>query len=476
MPQGQESSEHVGRVAVVGASMAGLLTARALAGHVAQVVVLERERLPEQVRPRGRVPQGRHLHLLLSPGLDLLRDWFPGIEEELVARGAVPTDGRHAYVHQGGAYRARGDWGRPLLSLTRPLLESVVRARVTALPNVTLESGVRVERVRLSEGAPVRVTGVVVDGTDLPTDLPTDLTADLVVDCSGRSSSIAHDLAEAGVVAPPVTRVGIDVAYASRLLRRGPDDFEGRFLMCQDNPGSFRAGVVMPVEGDRWQVTLAGVHGDSPGSTDASMRAFARGLPSPVVAELLERCEPVGDVETYRFPSSQRRHHEKVHDPVPGLVSLGDAACSFDPVYGQGMTSAALQADALARVVADVTARSDVAGLRSRDVPRRFYRRAARVVDGPWRIAVGGDFGHPATTGPRPPGSAALNAYVGRVVRASHSSVEVARAFNRVIQLADPPTALVRPALLARVVRYAGRSPVATGTPIVHPRVGPPSR
>ncbi|WP_076263849.1 FAD-dependent oxidoreductase [Intrasporangium flavum] len=380
----------------------------------------------------------------------------------------MPTDGRNAYVHQGGAYRARGDWGRPVLSMTRPLLEGVVRSRVAALPNVTVESGVRVERVSLSAQAPARVVGVVVDGAERP--------ADLVVDCSGRSSAIAHELAEAGVVAPPVTRVGIDIAYASCLLRRGPDDFVGSFVVCQDNPGTFRGGAVLPVEGDRWQVTLAGVHGDSPGSTDASMLAFARGLPTPVVAELLERCERVGDVETYRFPSSQRRHHEKVHDPVAGLVSLGDAACSFDPIYGQGMTSSALQAEVLGQVVGEVVARADVAGLRSSELPKRFYRRAARVVDAPWRIAVGGDFGHRATTGPRPPGSAALNAYVRQVVRASHSSVEVARAFNRVVQLADPPTALARPALVARVVRHAGRSPVASGAPVVHPRVGPPSR
>lgn len=457
-----------GRVVVVGAGMAGLFTARALAGHVEHVTVLERERLPEDVRPRGRVPQGRHVHLLLAAGLDLLRVWFPGIEDELLARGAVPADGHRAYIHQGGAYRARGDWGRPVVSLTRPLLEAVVRERVAALANITLESGVRVQRVLLAEEAPLSVAGVVVDGHDR--------VADLVVDCSGRSSAIAHDLAEAGVVAPPVTHVGIDLAYTSCLLRRTADDFEGAFVVCQDNSGSFRLAAVLPVEGDRWQVTLAGVHGDTAGSTDAAMREFAAGLPTPVVAGLLERCERVGDIETYRFPSSQRRHHEKIRAPLPGIVSLGDSACSFDPIYGQGMTSSALQADALASVATEALRSSGVSGLRSTELPKRFYRRAARIIDAPWRIAVGGDFGHPATTGPRPAGSTALNAYVRQVVRASHSSVDVARAFNRVLQLSDPPTALARPALVARVVRYAGRSPAATGAPVVHPRVGPASR
>ena len=437
--------------------MAGLLAARALADHVGSVVVLERDRLPELPEPRGRVPQGRHLHLLLSAGLDRLRAWFPGIEDELAAAGAVPTDGYGAYVHQGGAYRARGEWGRPVVSLTRPLLEHVVRGRVAALPNVTIETGVRVDRLAVAGGRARRVTGVVVPGGERP--------ADLVVDCSGRSSRLAHDLAERGLLVPPVTRVGIDIAYASCLLRRRPDDFEGTFVVTVDNPGSFRGGAVLPVEGDRWQVTLAGVHGDVPRPDDVGMRRFAESLPTPVVARLLERCERLSPVEAYRFPSSQRRHYEKVR-PLPGLVTLGDAACSFDPIYGQGMTSAALQAEALGALVRRF-------GLDAPHLPKRFHRKAARIIDAPWRIAVGGDFGHPLTTGPRPLGTRRLNGYVARVVRASHVSVDVARSFNRVVQLADPPSALAHPLFVARVLRYARRSPVVTGEPVLHPRVGP---
>lgn len=435
--------------------MAGLFAARALAEHAESVVVLEREHLPEAVGPRGRVPQGRHLHLLLSAGLDLLRDWFPGIEDELESHGAVRVDGTGAWVHQGGAYRARGDWGRPAVSQTRPLLEHVVRSRVAALPGVSVEDGVTVEGVVRSGR---RVTGVVVDGQERP--------VDLLVDCSGRSSRLAHDLAASHVLDPPVTRVGIDIGYASFTMRRSPDDFEGHFVVCIENPGSFRGGAVLPVEGDRWQVTLAGVHGDAPPATDEGIAAFAASLPTPAVAQLIGRCERLSEVSTYRFPSSQRRHYEKVRDLLPGLVVLGDAASSFDPIYGQGMTSSALQAAALGEVASRV-------GVAADDLPKRFHRKAARIIDAPWRIAVGGDFGHPATEGPRPLGTAELNGYLQRVVRASHASVPVARAFNRVLQLAEPPTSLVHPALVARVLRESGRSPVATGAAIRHPRVGP---
>jgi 2-polyprenyl-6-methoxyphenol hydroxylase-like FAD-dependent oxidoreductase len=462
-------------VIVVGASMAGLLAARALAPHVESVAVLEREDLPDEVTPRSRVPQGRHLHLLLAAGLDLMRDWLPGIEDELEAHGAVRVDGQRAWVFQGGGYRHRGDWGRPQLCQTRPLLEHVVRSRVASLPGVQLEPGVSVERVLLSPpgvrgrhgGQGPRVQGVVADGVERQ--------ADLVVDCSGRNSPIARELAEAGVLEPPVTRVGIDIGYSSFFMRRSPDDFDGAFAVCIDAPGSFRLGAVLPVEGDRWQATVGGVHGDVPPADDEGVHAFAASLPSPLVGQLMAHCERVSDIETYRFASSQRRHYEKVDRPLPGLVTLGDAASSFDPIYGQGMTSAALQAAALAEVAGELVQRAAVpaAGLRSPELPKRFHRKAARIIDAPWRIAVGGDFRHPATVGERPVGTEMLNGYMERLVRATHTSLPVTVALNRVLQLSDPPTTLLAPSLIARVLRERGRSPAETGEAVEHPRVGP---
>ena len=207
---------------VVGASVAGLLTARVLSDLVDEVTVLERERLDDAPRPRGHVPQGRHLHLLLSAGLDLLEGWFPGIGDELEARGAVRVDGTRAWVFQSGGYRAQGDWGRPVLSLTRPLLEQVVRRRVGLLANVALETGVVVDLVRTREG---RVDGTLVDGVLRA--------ADLVVDCSGRSSRLAHQLEASGLLAPPVSRVQIDCAYTSGFLPRSDDDLDGSFLVVR---------------------------------------------------------------------------------------------------------------------------------------------------------------------------------------------------------------------------------------------------
>jgi 2-polyprenyl-6-methoxyphenol hydroxylase-like FAD-dependent oxidoreductase len=341
--------------------------------------------------------------------------------------------------------------------MTRPLLEQVIRRRIAALDSVRLDDNVVVDRAEVSEA---RVSGVVVGEVVHR--------ADLVVDCSGRSSRIAHHLESSGVLAPPIRRVAIDCAYASGFLPRSAEDFEGTFLVCGTSPPtSFRSGAVLPVEGDRWMVTLAGVHGDVPGTTEDQLLGFARSLLSPSVAQLLERAGPLSSVATYRFPSSQRRHYEKVRRLLPGFVTLGDAACSFNPIYGQGMACSALQADALGDTVREV-------GVLSEQLPRRYHRRAARIIDAPWAIAVGADFLHPRTVGPKARGTDQINGYVLRVVKASHTSVQIARSFNLVLNLVEPTRTLARPSVLARVLASSvpGRRRQRR---VADPRIGPPS-
>ena len=188
---------------------------------------------------------------------------------------------------------------------------------------------------------------------------------------------------------------------------------------------------------------------------------------SPAVAQLVERAGPLSAAVSYRFPSSQRRHYEKVRRLLPGFVTLGDAACSFNPIYGQGMACAALQAEALGDTVREV-------GVRSDKLPRLYHRRAARIIDAPWAIAVGADFLHPKTVGAKARGTDQVNRYVLQVVKASHTSVALARSFNLVLNLVEPTRTLARPSVVARVLASSvpGRR---RQTRLGHPRVGPPS-
>jgi 2-polyprenyl-6-methoxyphenol hydroxylase-like FAD-dependent oxidoreductase len=220
------------------------------------------------------------------------------------------------------------------------------------------------------------------------------------------------------------------------------------------------------VEGSRWLVKLAGVHDDVPGTTADEVLAFARSLLTPAVAQFVEHAGPLSSVASYRFPSSQRRHYENIPRLLPGFVTLGDAACSFNPIYGQGMACAALQAEALGDTVRAV-------GLGSEQLPRRFHRRAARVIDAPWAIAVGADFLHPKTVGPKARGTDPVNRYVLRVVRASHTSVPIARSFNLVLNLVKPVSTLARPSVVAGVLVSTVHRRRRQAR-LNHPRVGSP--
>ncbi len=449
---------------VVGASIAGLATARVLADHVDEVVLLERDDLSADTeagpaRARARVPQGRHVHVLLAAGLDRIRDWFPGLPDELEAAGAAPMDGS-GWFFQAGGYRAMGDWGGSVLGMTRPFLERGIRRRVRALPNVTVLDDTTVDELTFDPTG-IRVTGVRT-GTDTRS-------ADLVVDCSGRNSPLVRDLLESGRLVPPVTRFDVGIGYASQLLRRRPRDLDGPFLACAPSPPDhFRIGLALPVEDSRWQVTLGGMHGDVPPPDAEGCRAFAGTLLVPEVAAMLDACEPMSPVVTHRYPTAQRRHFEQVA-AIPGFVVLGDAACSFDPIYGQGMTSAILQAETLGTALAKL-------GLGD-DLPAAFHKRVARVIDAPWAIALGADYANPRTPGTPPRGTRLVNAWVDQVIHAGHTSEPVARVFTEVLNLRRPPTALFHPAVVARVAIAARRSPAARGPVQRQPmvRTSPPA-
>jgi 2-polyprenyl-6-methoxyphenol hydroxylase-like FAD-dependent oxidoreductase len=442
---------------VVGASMAGLFTARVLADHFTRVTVLDRDELPTVAGPRKGVPQGRHAHALLASGQQVISDLFPGILDELVADGAATLSFNEGRWFQAGGYRAKVNIERVAISASRPHLEGHLRRRVEALPNVQIRSGVSVDGL-LYDGFRVRGVQICEDDT------LSGVTADLVVDCSGRSSRSSLWLEQLGYPTPEVVHVKCEMTYATRMFRRTPDDVDATFAVTIESPpDGTRAAFLMPIEGDRWMITLADRFNPAP-RDEARFREFAATLPAPHVGEVVERAEPLTPVVTHRLMSSQRRRFEKLRRVPAGFVALGDAICSFNPLYGQGMSTAACEAVALGECVAKY-------GLESDRMPKRFYKEAARVVAGPWQIAVGADFAYPQTTGPKPPGTDFVNRYIARVLLAAQVSSEVNAAMLQVQQLTAPPSSLFRPSLV-RTVRRAAREAerrLATPTPVPTP-------
>lgn len=432
---------------VLGGSMAGLLTARILSDHFDHVTIVERDPVHAHPEARKGQPQARHLHGLLASGLAIMNQYFPGLSETLAAEGAFVGDmGESMNWYTYGGYRQRFTFGHAAALMSRPLLEYTIRQRVLALNNVTLlDNSALTGWVATQDHQ--RITGVCLERRGDTSELDT-LVADLVVDCSGRGSRTPHWLVPLGYAAPQESEVKVDVGYATRVYQRDPADPRGQqwMLYTPQAPQEMRFGGMFPIEGNRWIVSMGGWIGDHAPTDEAGFLAYARSLPMPDIYDVISQAEPLGEIMAHKFNASLRRHYEKLTRFPEGLLVLGDAVCSFNPTYGQGMTSAAMQAAVLDQLLTqrygNITA-----------LAQPFFQRIARVIDTPWQLAVGEDFRFPATTGPRPAGIDLLNRYVATVHRATLLDPIVGKAFMRVMNLLAPPSSLMTPAMLLRVWR-----------------------
>ena len=437
---------------VIGAGIAGLASAAALASRFTQVTVLDRDSLGDTPVPRRGVPQSEHGHVLLAAGERALTTLFGDIMAELVEAGAVSFDpGTQMSFHRFGARWPHFPTGLNLAAFSRPLLEWTARKRITALPNATIRDKVAVADLTGADGT---VTGVVLDDG-------TELSCDLVVDCSGRGSRSDRWLSSLNLPAPRVTEVKINVGYATRLFKRHPGDIDE--IVCHfalpTPPGERRAGLAFPIEGDRWLISMGGWHGDFPDATEESFLAHAESLPLPAIARLIKEREPVSDIATCGFPSSRRRHFEELNRLPAGYLALGDSVCSFNPVYGQGMTCASLEALALGTLLDDGRA-ADAA------LAAEFYREVAAIIATPWQFAAGGDFGFPQTRGERPRGITLLNWYGRQLQLGAMVDPEMRQMYMELQQMLIPPTVMRRPGTAVKILRAAGRAKrmLAAGT------------
>ena len=431
---------------VIGGSMTGLLTARVLSNHFDKVTIIERDPVHDSPESRKGQPQTRHLHGLLAQGLLIIQELFPGIQDELVQGGAITGDmGDFMHWYAFGGYRIAFKSNLTGMCMSRPFLEFHIRRRVLNLPNVTLLDSCAVSEL-VTTPDKKQVTGVRLNqrSADNTTDV---LNADLVVDASGRGSSAAKWLETLGYARPSESRVKARLGYVTREYRRtitDPDTL--RIQMVTPAAPVERHGVFLfPIEGDRWIMTASGYVDDHPPATEAGLLEFLRNLPAKDAYNIISQSEPLTDIITYNYPASLRRHYEKLTSFPAGYLVIGDAIASFNPIYGQGMTSAAMQARAL-----DESLRERV---ELKDLWKSFFKKAGKVVDIPWQLAVGEDFRFPQTEGAKPPMMDFLNAYVAKVHQATHRDSVVYAAFLRVMNLMAPPTSLMSPGIFGRVLR-----------------------
>ncbi|SDC03636.1 NAD(P)/FAD-dependent oxidoreductase [Natrinema hispanicum] len=429
---------------VLGAGMAGLLAARAVADAFDEVTIIERDSLPDEPADRRGVPQGRHVHVMLEAGKATLEDLFPGYRRDLLSAGGLEIDGAcDVNFYAEGDFLADGPHHLPHYAATRPLYEQLVRHRVADCDGVELRSRCQFRDYLIDEAA-TTVEGVVFTNEAAAVE---ECDATLVIDATGRTSRTPAWLESHGYTPPPLDEVHIDLAYSTLVLQRPAADHRS-FVMTL-SPSHPRAAGVLPVEGDRWLVTVAGVHGDHPPTDPDGFGEFVASLPIPDIERLLEAYPRVSnDIAHYPFPSNLRHRYETLDRFPDGLVVIGDGIASFNPLYGQGMSVAALEALVLHQVLA-------TGGLEG--LAPRFFARSSEIIDVAWTMAVGSDHRFPQTTGPKPRGTGLMSRYIARLNRKAHTDGALRDAFLRVMMLERPPTTLLHPGVVWRVLQPSRR-------------------
>ncbi|ART72084.1 2-polyprenyl-6-methoxyphenol hydroxylase-like oxidoreductase [Mycobacterium dioxanotrophicus] len=442
---------------VLGGSISGLLAARVLSDFYDTVTVVERDELSETPNNRRGVPQGRHVHALLARGAQTVGEFFPGILDELAAAGApVWDDGdlSRFYISYGGHLMRRIGQapGTPadykelaLYQPSRPLLECHVRRRLQAMGNVTIRDGHDVAELTATADRS-RITGARIaahDGGD-----EQQVTADFVVDARGRGAPTPACLERLGYGRPAEDRIVMHTTYVSQTLRIPPGTLEEMLVIIGPVPGRPSGMFLFRYEKDVWIFTVFGMVGREPPRDLPGMLAYADEFAPPRLVAAVRAGEPIAPVVQHRLPSSQWRRYDRMQRFPAGLLVCGDAMCSFNPIYGQGMSVAAMDAVALRDALHGGTA----------DLSRRYFRAAAKSIGVAWSLAAGSDLAFPEVEGHRTPSMRAANRFVQRVLTACETDAEVHAQFFKVTGLVDAPTRLFHPTFLYRVARANVRS------------------
>ncbi len=449
---------------VLGAKMDGLLAARVLADFYDRVTVVERDILSmDLTNRRGRL-QARLDHPIQSRDTQILDELFPGVMDELATGGVSNwNDGdlSKIWMSVGGHQMTRS--GRspnpPSVSFaSRPFLEWNVRRRVRAIPNVTILDDHELAELLVTPDGNCVTGARVVDRRD---DRETTLSVDLLVDASGRGSRMPMFLEDLGYGRPPKDEVMVHLAYACQLLRIPRGAVDEHVIAVFPEPGRPKMFALVGYENDTWVFGVGAMAGLKAPSRRAEMLCFAADFAPARALEAVRAAQPLSEVTQYCVPSNRWWRYDKMERTPHGLLAFGDAVCSFNPMHGQGMTVAAIEAT----VLRDCLRQGD------RDLPRRFFRAAARSARVAWQTAVGSDLALPEVVGPRPPAMRITNWYLEQVMTAAETDPVVAGQFIRVLGMVDPPARLMRPSMLLRIADAKGRRP--TGARPVDASLGP---
>lgn len=428
---------------VIGGSIGGLLCTHVLARHFKRVTMIERDVPEATVDPRKGVPQGHHVHTLLKAGELVIEEFFPGIMDEVAQQGASTCDwatGVHWYHRDVWKVRYKSDWSASFQS--RPLLEAAVRKRVERLEKVTFLYGKKVESL-LTNTKGTKVEGVVFRCTG-SAEPPEKLEADIVMDATGRATQVPRWLEDLGYKLPPEEKIKIGLAYVTREYKMKTEPPWSALGVYPSAPKTLM-GLIFRIEGDRLIASLMGYHGEHAPLEPDAWEAHTRTLPTSDFYNAIAGAEALTEPRITRFDNMLRRRYERMPHFPEGLLSIGDAVCRFDPVFGQGMSVVAKEAKVLDVLLSN--------GQSIDGLARKFFKKISRVIDTPWLMVTSESFRWPQTQGKRFFGVGILQWYTGRVMKLSETNAGVYRGFLELMHLLKGPLVLFRPSVLFPVIK-----------------------
>lgn len=442
-----DSATRARHAVVIGGSVTGCLTAAVLARRFERVTVIEKSDFYDETGPRQSVPQEHHVHLLLLRGKQIIDRIFPGILSALEQSGAQVADlGHDVKWYQGGRWKNRYRSGIYAHYCSRRLIDNQLRRCLAAVPRVDILSGTRVTRIEFSGAGDQRaVSGVIVDDGSGERSV----SCDLLVDASGRGTHMPTWLKEAGFGTVENSVVKTELGYASRIYRRLPAFAEQWqvLLVLPTAPAQRSMGVISPIEGNRWMVTTGGWFGHFPGKDPDDFLQALAALPVPDIHEVIRDAEPLSEVFTFKMPGSRRSHYDRIEHWPSGLLVVGDALSSMNPLYSQGMTIGALEADCIDTRLDEVLAGSLNC--------RQLQGLLCGVVDGAWNMATTEDFRFPETIGKRTWRTRFHHWYGAGLGKLSASNRRALETQIGVTNLVMEPNRLYTPAIVSRIALNA---------------------
>ncbi|ALC83914.1 MULTISPECIES: FAD-dependent oxidoreductase [Bacillus] len=428
------------KAVVIGSGIAGKLAAKALSHSFQQVIIVEADKEYKEKVPRKRVPQSYHPHVLLKRGEEAIEILFPGIVSQLIEDGSIVTNPtKDLKWHHFGYWKKRFSGELIMLQLSRPMLEWHLQRRVEEVPNIITRYETKTEQLLVNKHDNT-IKGVRL--RSLKSGLTEELDANLVVDASG-SSSKSIDWLQALDVKVKEEKVKIQLFYATRLysLKKQEHPEWQSLIISPSIPDNPYGAFIQTLEENRFSVTYSGYANAQAPKTNEEFISYAKKLPVPDVLQFLEGAEPLSEIKIHRVPYQVRRRFDLAKNIPDGFLIIGDAHCRFDPLFGQGMSVAAMQALELKSSLLQ-TKKAD------KGFSQSLHKKISKIIDVPWEMATTEALRHPEVKGARTFVQPYKQWYSKRVYELSASEPEIYIRLVRVINLIRSPLHLYHPKVL----------------------------